>query len=143
MSVSSGLYMKIVGMGYSPIRILEILHKAGWNFDDYGLKAYLPLHDNGKFDWLFESISLEELFLILIKKNSLKELIGVVLTWEDSNIGGEFLLDFDGKITVSLTINRRLLSNGITDVNWYLEKIIPFIQLDDLKIENLGFEQQI
>ena len=143
MSVSSGLYIKIAGMGYSPLRILENLHKAGWNFDDHGLKAYLPLYDNGNFDWIFDNISLEELFLVLNKKSSLKELIGVVLTWEDSNIGGEFLLDFEGKITVSLSINRCLLSSGITDVNWYLEKIIPFIQFDDLKVENFRFEEQI
>ncbi len=45
MPVSSGLYIRIVGMGYSPLRILENLHNAGWNFNDHGLKAYLPLHD--------------------------------------------------------------------------------------------------
>ncbi|ENW81690.1 hypothetical protein F909_01374 [Acinetobacter sp. ANC 3929] len=142
MSVSSGLYIKIVGVGYNPIRVLEIFHKAGWNFDDHGLKAYLPVHDNGNFDWFFDSISVEELFLILNEKNSLKELIGVVLTWEDSNIGGEFLLDSEGKVTVSLSINRCMLSSGITDVNWYLEKIIPFIQFDNLKVENIKFEEQ-
>jgi len=143
MSVSSGLYIQIVNIDYSPIRILEILHKAGWNFDDHGLKVYLPIHDNGNFDWTFESISVEELFLILKEKSSLKELIGVVLTWEDSSVGGEFLLDYEGKITISLSINRCLTKNGITDVSWYLERIIPFISEMKLKITSISFEEHV
>ncbi|RZF53644.1 hypothetical protein EXE30_06625 [Acinetobacter halotolerans] len=141
MSISSGLYVKIVSNDNSPMEILELIYQAGWNFNDHGLKAYLPIHDNDDFNWNFDAISDEELLLILNHKNSLREMLGVVLTWRDSNIGGEFLLDFEGGITVSLSINRQILLENITNVNWYLERIIPFIKLGDFEIENIRFEE--
>lgn len=141
MSISSGLYVKIVSNDNSPMEILELLYQAGWSFNDHGLKAYLPIHDNDNFNWNFDKISDEELLLILNRKNSLREVLGVVLTWKDSNIGGEFLLDFEGGVTVSLTINRQILLESITNVNWYLERIIPFIKLGGFKIENIRFEE--
>jgi hypothetical protein len=141
MSISSGIYIKLDSANYNPLFLLKILLKAGWSLTDHGLKGYLPLGDNGNYDWTFDILSDEQLFIILKEKCLLNELLGVVLTWRDSNIGGEFLFDINGVITISLSINHLRTFNGITDLNWYFEKIIPCIRSNNMKILSIKYEE--
>ncbi|MCS4300231.1 MULTISPECIES: hypothetical protein [Acinetobacter] len=143
MTTSADLTLKVSDENYSSIQVLKCLYQAGWSFNDHGLKGYLPVGDNGSFNWCFEEISDEDLFLILERKHKINELIGVAMTWESSNIGGEFLFNTENSITINLSTNRQLFLENITDVNWYLERIIPFISEMKLKITNISFEEHV
>ena len=109
------------------VEIIRFLLKNGWNLNDNGGMTYLPLHDNGMYDWQSEKINEEKLFRILTKKERLKEELGVCITWQDSQIGGSLLIFNDCKLLLSITINRQTaqICEGmvITDVNWYLTRM--------------------
>jgi hypothetical protein len=130
----------------SPINVVEIINKLidfGWSLNDNGQISYLPLGDNDDFNWIRENISKEKLMNILIKKESQNELIGIAMTWNTSEIGGEFLFWGRGEISINLNINKKLQNNLFTDVNWYLEKlIIAFIDMG-LKIEKYTYQEYI
>ena len=87
------------------------------------------------------NIDHDEVLGILKKKETLGELIGISLTWEESGIGGEFLFRSDGTISINLSLNtRRDPQTGFTDINWYINKLVnPLSRLT--KIESLRFTE--
>jgi len=126
----------------SRMKILQQLVELGWSYDDNGRVTYLPIGDNDDFNWQSECISVERLLEILSEKDTRGELIGVVLTWENSNIGGHFLLRRNGTITISLNINRRVIntvsSSKLTDITWYITRIVPVF---DQVLESISYEE--
>ena len=108
---------------------LSSLKQAGWKADDGGEISYLPLGDDGDFDW--RSAPLDEGSLvdtIVQSKERAGELVGIVLTWEDSGVGGQFLFNPDHRsVNVVLSNNRKLLDGceRFTDLSWYLSRILP------------------
>ena len=58
-----------------------------------------------------------------------------------ANIGGEFLIDQDLHIIVSLSNNRQINSYEMTDFDWYLSKIIPILKAEKIYIESVVFSQ--
>ena len=129
----------------SSIKIIQILLNYGWTFNDEGKVSYLPIGDDDNFDWQHEKIAVESLMKILEKKEQGKEALGVIMTWGETSIGGAFLFWQNGKILISLIINRKtFLSESmfeITDVNWYLSKLLPAFNQDNFFIESFSYEE--
>lgn len=128
MSISSSIEIAL-SKPVARMIILQKFEEFGWSYNDHGKVTFLPVGDVDDFDWQHECIPLEELFKILAEKDNQKELIGVVMTWRDTNTGGTFLVKENGTIIMSPDINRRVLNvesyNKITDINWYMSKLVP------------------
>lgn len=143
MSVSTSIEINL-SKPTSGIAILKKLKQFGWTYNDQGKVTYLPVGDEDDFNWRHEYLPLVELDKILALKDEHRELIGVALTWKESNIGGHFLVNQAGKILISPDINRKVLdinsNNKITDMNWYITKLIPaFGQL----YESISIEEHV
>lgn len=149
MSVSAYLEVKLSHpqiKKMSSVELIQRLLNQGWALNYDGEVSYLPLGDNDEFAWRAESISSESLLAILNEKEQRGELVGVVLTWKDSGIGGDFLVYNDGTLSVSLSINRKLIEDvesGITDLNWYLVKLLPVFSGDGLQVESFSYEEHL
>ena len=71
----------------------------------------------------------------------MKEIIGAGLTWKETSIGGTMLIHPNLDISFSLTTNRKRVSNNITDVIWYLERILPYLETDLMTVQQFTFRQ--
>ncbi|MEK4367583.1 hypothetical protein [Paenibacillus sp. FSL R5-0473] len=143
MSVSISIEISL-SKQISRMSILRKLEDFGWSYNDQGKVTYLPIGDDNYFNWQNKSIPLEELLKILVIKDNQKELIGVAMTWKDTDVGGTFLIEENGTILMSPDINRKVLDvesyNSITDVNWYVTKLIPvFGQL----FESISYNEHV
>ncbi|MEK3825859.1 hypothetical protein [Paenibacillus sp. FSL K6-1558] len=138
-SIEIFLSEKISGM-----TILNKLEKYGWTYNDHGNVAFLPIGDNDNYDWQRTSISKEKLLGILSEKEKSGELIGVVMTWEDTNIGGTFLIRNNGTFLMSPDINRRFIDiegyNKVTDLNWYMTKLLPIFSS---LLESFSYQEHV
>lgn len=114
---------------FDTIFLITILTNNGWRISDGGSKIYLPIGDIDDFDWQRSNcITDDEVIEICAIKFKNKEIIGLVLTWLDTNIGGEFLFYPDGSLSILLSINRiKNHFSNMTYFDWYLEKIIPIL----------------
>lgn len=73
-----------------------------------------------------------------------KEIIGLELTWLDTNIGGNFLFYPEGGLSFLLNIKRiESLLTALTDFNWYLEKIVPVLIRNHIKLERVECSRMI
>lgn len=89
------------------IRVVDIINKFisyGWALNDNGQMSYLPLGDEDNFNWIRAELNKESLMNILVQKETQKEIIGIVMTWKDTGIGGEFLFWADGDISINLNV---------------------------------------
>jgi hypothetical protein len=130
--------------------IINILSGAGWSFINNAYISYLPLHDNDEFNWKTEkNIAAKELEKLLISKEKANELVGILMTWANTEIGGDFLFwpkEVSNK-TFSVNLNAfrpmvKLNSNyEIIDFQWYLEKLLPPLE-EAFGVESFLFEQQ-
>lgn len=75
--------------------------------NDHGHATFLPIGDDDNYGWQHVSISKEELLKILSTKEKQRELLGVGMTWKDTNIGGTFLIRENGTFLMSPDINRK------------------------------------
>lgn len=148
MSIFASIDISIASrLGYSitSIDIINTLINNGWKIRNENKIYYLPIGDNDNFDWQDNEISEKEFFSIAKQKDQNNEIIGVALIWKDSKIGGTLLIYPEHKFSINLTINLKKLNNNIkcriTDVNWYLEKILPFFENDTTTVENFSFIQ--
>ncbi|MFC9711764.1 hypothetical protein ACFTRD_26835 [Paenibacillus sp. NPDC056933] len=128
MSVSSTIEI-FLSKQISGITILSKLEKYGWSYNDHGHATFLPVGDDDDYGWQHVSIPKEELLKILSTKEKQRELIGVAMTWKDTNRGGTFLIRENGTFLMSPDINRKVVEvesySNITDINWYMTKLIP------------------
>ncbi len=151
MSVSSSIDFKLLQgkeNQISPINVIQKLLNYGWTLYDKGKISYLPIGDNGDFEWQWEDISLDSIMQVLSKKEHQKEVIGIVMTWRDTGIGGTFLFWTDRTLTINLTINRKMIVNdlysiNITDINWYLEKLLPVFHKGDILIDSFTYQEHV
>lgn len=148
MSISASIDIKLIKY-ISSIRIIQELSNFGWTLNHRGKMSYLPINDNGMFNWTDEDFCEESLIKILKQKEKLGELIGVGMVWQDINIGGEFLFypsdKLDGQISIILSMNRKILQINthlkITDVNWYLIKLLPPLNKGDFNVEFYSYSE--
>lgn len=145
MSVSASIDIRLGNRKDVPIsktQLIKQLLDFGWTLNDCGEVSYLPIGDEDRFDWQRENISTESLMVTLGEKEKRGELIGVAMTWKDTGIGGAFLLMENGEVSVCLTNNRKSLE-GITDVNWYLAKLLPAFSQNNLIVESFSYEEHL
>ena len=103
------------------IHILEILRRNGWEFGTSGVKAFLPINDDGMFNWKYEKITDDELFEIFKIQSDLKEYIGADITWNN----GKFrtLIGLTCNLSLYFVMGRSdrpINTYGITDFDWFL-----------------------
>jgi hypothetical protein len=71
-------------------------------------------------------------------KNIEAEVIEVILTWQNTNIGGIFKFESNEKLSINLNLNRKVIveNYGVTDFNWYLMHILPIFHENDIEISS-------
>lgn len=158
MSVSASIDLRVIqsntGNPVAPVHALEILMDHGWSLQHDGYVYYLPLGHDDPFDCITEMMSIKSLLEILRIKEAQSELIVVSLTWKNTNIGGSLFLYDANKalhenihtpIGFSLDKNKKKLirndSLEMTDVNWYLEKILPTFNGDNTFVEHFTYNE--
>ena len=133
----------------SAIRITQVLVNFGWTLSHNGYIGYLPLGDKDNFDWLEEKISIERLTDILKAKEKANEIIGIIMTWKNTGIGGTFLFWPKGRLhtfSMNIDINRQKIilvdDYEVTDFQWYLPKLL--VPLNNVwEVEYFSFDQHI
>jgi hypothetical protein len=142
MSRTCGITLDLETTQHSRLDLLLLLIRYGWQFD--GL--YLPLGDNGMYDW--QAISASEwptVLPILKAKEVHNEQLALGLHWQEQLIGGTFHID---PVTARLHTYRlwtiwsadrpRLIDDyWFTDHNWYLKRIVPAFQPKDVSVVSI------
>lgn len=159
MSVDASVSLRIVdvmsGVLVSPMKILEMLAVSQWSFvNQHGNAMYLPIGDRDSFNWQADKMDTKSLMMILSTKAQQGELIGVSLYWKDSSVGGSLLLwqekeaeqeKIHAPFCFSLDSDRQILSGDynckITDVNWYLTKLLPVFNQGDSLVEYFTYRE--
>lgn len=162
MSVDASINLRIVYASsrkvVSPTQTLEILISNGWNIvsrDGYVFYK-LPQANEDLSDWEINKMDLSSLMKIFKQKEQAGELIGVRALWQETLIGGEVLLwqqeemlkkGIHTSMSFLLTSERKLLiadnNSKITDVNWYLTKLLPIFNQGDTLVEYFTYEEHI
>lgn len=128
--------------------IIKAMKDIGWGFAD-GKMEYLPVGDNDLFDWQTEPLSYEKLFGIISEKQRKGELCGVMLYHRDSGRGVSLLAETTREITLSLTVNRRTITEerakntDFTDASWYIENIVLKLQRMGCEVFSLNYNEVI
>lgn len=102
--------------------------------DDYGRVTYLPLGDDGDYNWSAltpDGGSIHEIFRAKLQRG---EPLGIVLSWQETHIGGTVIIDgAAGTLAFSASMNRQCIAgSSTTDVTWYLEKLLPALEDADV-----------
>lgn len=150
MSISASIDIKLAKLNnniVSPMEIIRSLLHYGWTFNDNGQVMYLLIGDKDTFDWKIDTTNQESLLKLLTEKENRGEIVGVVITWSNTGIGGTLLFFEKSSITINLTINRKTIKAAeeieITDVNWYLTKLVPALKHNNHIIESILFKEHI
>ncbi len=124
------------------MEIISTLLQAGWKVDTDGLIHFLPLGDKDAFAWTTRSVNdVQIVFDIMKKKEEAGEIIGLDLFWEDG-CGFDILFHSREKISFLLDIYRKTLEEDprLTDVNWYLIRIIAPLLSARIPIEFIEWD---
>lgn len=127
MSRSAYLEINYHGKSYTKYDLILALLRAGWTLKDEGMITFLPMHDQD-YAWSTTSSDNESFVLNTVQhKEVLGEVLGLVMLWRDSRIGGQFLFHKESILSLNLTRNRKELEEAanFTDVNWYLMRFLP------------------
>jgi hypothetical protein len=145
MSVSASISVQLERRSnekISAMQLINIFILNNWRLQDNGKVSYLPLGDDDDFDWQYNEIMVEELMNIVSKKEVCGEIIGLLMLWDTTDIGVQLLIRSELELSFSISVNRKTIDNGnITDVNWYLEKIITLLKKNDYIVESFAFEE--
>jgi hypothetical protein len=105
---------------------------AGWRTSyepyDVGGIEFLPLGDNGSYDWRAVGVAEWPYVLETIREKIVREEeVGIALHYEDTGCNFYFTSNCASIRVHILRSGRRTLPNsgGITDYSWYLSKIAP------------------
>ena len=110
--------------------VFQILFENGWSPIKNEEITYLPIGDNGMYDWTSKHIQIEDFMKLIGLKEDKKEIIGVNLFWQETDIGISFVTTKPNYIMIGFNINRRYLDESVylTDFNWYAERILVCLQ---------------
>jgi len=128
------------------MELIQTLLDGGWTLNDNGKVSYLPIGHDDVFDWTVHAdISHDELMEILKEKEQRSEPVGVVLTWQDTNIGGAFIFQSPKKLSIDLIVNRKIaygINNfQMTDGNWYLTRLLPIFCENHIEVYCFSFSE--
>ncbi len=123
--------------------IIHSFKQLGWNYRNTdGSIQYLPVDDDGMFNWQSGNLADSAFFEIARKKCVGYEIVGFVIYQAESNIGMDVLFNQNNTISFSLLINRKKTASNRTDVSWYIDSIVHAINLaPELHIESIKFEE--
>ncbi len=123
MSVDAGLEL-FFGDNTTVGAILRHLLDAGWRGVDESSIVAVSLADDvtGVSPGM---CSLERDASALDLRLSRGESFAVTMVWSASGRGGEFIFSLRDRGTFSPTIDRLTLGRRVTDVSWYLARIVP------------------
>ena len=141
MSVSASLDIRFA-KEMSAANVVKKLLNSGWRLqDEEGNSMYLPLADRGRYDWQIAAISPEELLKMIRKQEKNDDTVGLSMSWQDSQIGGEFLFLKPQELFVVLSMNRQVITGTrLTDMSWYVERIV--LPLEQAGVRMAGFSCQ-
>ena len=127
-------------------QLIQMLLDRGWSFDNPDKTTYLPLGHNNISNWATSTnISYNELMEIFAEKDYKKEPVGIVLTWRNTNIGGNFIFQSNEKLSIHLTLNRKIMSElinvEITDSNWYFTRLLPIFYENNIEVYNFSLSE--
>lgn len=112
--------------------ILPVLIDSGWRISSNGTVGYLPAETNDVAEWQYACINFDSLLNIFKIKEIKKEITGVRLFWQDTQVACNFTFFPDDIMkTLSININqdRQLVTFAsgyeMTNFQWYLEKLLP------------------
>lgn len=141
MSHVAGVNITVSSSTKSAVELIEVFLNNGWSVNDHGHISHLPVGDEDAFNWQHTALeSWPKIVETLKQKEKSHALIGLVMTWKDAGIGGEFLFFPDGqKLVVSWSVNRKTLKHcaDFTDHSWYLSRILPPLLKACLVIESI------
>ena len=124
--------------------IIKCLINNGWRINCNHKISYIPLGDNGMYNWQEKELSYADFYEIIKQKEIANEDIGVDIYWKNTEIGLSLLIFSDLKVTLILSINRvkiDLQDIDITDSSWYLQRIIPYLYKDKMVVVRYTFIQ--
>ncbi|ONG42088.1 hypothetical protein BKE30_00860 [Alkanindiges hydrocarboniclasticus] len=125
--------------------LIKQLIAIGWTFNDYNnQQTYLPVHDADNYNWQSDTLDQDTLFQIFQKKYGLKENIGIVMTWKDTQVGGEFIFSINDGVQISPSINRQLIADSsITNISWYLERTIYLLHKKGISFISFSYLEHL
>ena len=151
MSIAASINVKLENFHKktTPIyEIIDVLINNEWTFNENKYITYLPFGDKDDFDWQTdENIDIAQLKKIFELKEHADEIVGIMMYWKNSEIGGSFLFWPPSTYeTFSLNFNAfrpmiNLQNNyEIIDFQWYLKRLLPCLDAT-FGVESFSFEQ--
>jgi len=158
MSINASIDIKLVKyrqLGKSEydipvVEIFKILLSLGWNPNINGSMSFFPIGDDHDYDCTDRDFNYEYLLGIIEKKEKLKETIGISMRWKETDITVFFFFytkdRLDGQILLSLDASRPILFelsewHRVTDVNWFLMRLLPAFKETDFSIEYFNYSE--
>lgn len=140
MSVSSCLKIRFEP-NQRPTNVLAALLASEWK-GQRGEHWCLPPEGDAS-DWtLVADADHDALLKLLAERNGRGEPFGIRLGWRKTNIGGEFLLFPTCDLLFSPTINRVLVGPRMSDVSWYVSRLVPvFAKPARCMVESWSWEE--
>lgn len=124
------------------IEIINSFFNSGWQLNDHNRIWYFD--DDDWLDMPFSAENSQKLMGILEIKSSNREKVGIGLTKLDNSelVGGSLSIDI-GQLYISflMLVNRKTIMSGTTDVNWYLENVLPVLQNSNLAIREIVWNE--
>jgi hypothetical protein len=146
MSISASIDLKLISKSNSNFSSKQVINEMvakGWKIEKNNKIFYLPLGDDNLYDWQEKNSKDIDIWRIISQKETLQEVIGINLYWRDTDIGLSTLIFNNTEISFSISINRvkiNLAEFDITDINWYLERILPCFT-NGISIQKITFNQ--
>jgi hypothetical protein len=123
MSVDVGFFLNLVSTTNAEM-ILDALLASRWLGHSDGWWCVPVGEDSSEWN-LVASNNIEDVKLLFRTKMRVQEVFGIRLWWEGGAVGGEFLILPNCEVVFSPTMNRVTLGQRVTDVSWYLERVLP------------------
>lgn len=140
MSIESMINIKTVQTEKDINILLEKFHISKWNYLHENQVTFLPINDDDMYDWKIETLDRRDINSIINAKQLNNEKIGIVLYFDDTEIGITLLADNTAEILLSLDINRVSIKNKETDMTWYVENLIIPLKKHGLIITSVSFD---
>lgn len=150
MSVSYNLKISVSSKSLTSLSTVSIIRaflEKGWSlYSEDDKIIYTTVGDDDDFDFLAESIGVDEYFEIVNQKERKKENIAVALFYPEECVRYRIDLIFTPghDIIVSpddMTKKILLPDYNILDVNWYICKILPSFNKNDILVEGITYTQ--
>lgn len=122
--------------------ILRLFEKAGWHTGKDGAE-YLPLGDDGMFEWEKAVLGKDEFMRIIDLKQTEGETVSVILYFEDTDMGITFLADSTECTLLGLDINRKTIDGEYTDASWYIMNIVARLEQCGFTAESIDYNEVI